>query len=88
MSRVSQTHPQLVPVPVPDAVAMMIGTSIPLPVLQAEIDAFGEAREIRRLRPLDSAEDRQDFEDALGRLARANKTLGAYSPRLIVRGVA
>ncbi|WP_328941588.1 hypothetical protein OG259_07895 [Streptomyces sp. NBC_00250] len=88
MSRVSQTHPQLVPVPIPDAVATLIGLSLPRPVLQAEIDAFGEVREIRRLRPLNSAEDRQDFEAALGRLARANKTLGAYGPRLIVRGAA
>ncbi|WP_327160481.1 hypothetical protein [Streptomyces zaomyceticus] len=79
---------QLPKVPVPDAVAMMIGTSIPRHVLEAEIDAFGEAREIRRLRPLDSDEDRQDLEDALGRLARANKTLGAYNPLLIVRGAA
>jgi hypothetical protein len=79
---------QLPKVPVPDAVAMMIGTSIPLPVLQAEVDAFGEAREIRRLRPLDTAEDRQDFEAALSRLARANKTLAKHDPRLIVRGAA
>jgi hypothetical protein len=34
---------QLPKVPVPDAVAMMIGTSIPLPVLQAEVDAFEAA---------------------------------------------
>ena len=88
MSRFNQTHPELVPVPVPDAVAMMIGTSIPLHVLQAEIDAVGEVREIRRLRPLASDEDRQDCEAAVGRLARANKTLAAYNPKLIVRGAA
>ncbi|MBP2581855.1 hypothetical protein J3A78_002333 [Streptomyces sp. PvR006] len=84
MNSVSPGHPQLVPVPIPDSVAMLIGTSIPLPVLQAEIDAFGEVREIRRLRPLGCDEDRQDFETALGRLARANKVLAACSPKLVV----
>jgi hypothetical protein len=79
---------QLPTVPIPDAVATMIGLSLPRPVLQAEIDAFGEAREIHRLCPLDSAEDRQDFEAALGRMARANKTLGAYNPLLIVGSAA
>lgn len=81
-------HPQLVPVPVPDRVAQMIGTAIPLDILQAEVDADGEAREIGRLRPLDSDEDRQDFEAALSRLALKNKLLGAYNPGLIVRGAA
>ena len=81
-------HHDLVPVPIPDAVAMPIGTSIPLHVLQAEIDAVGEVREIRRLRPLGSDEDRQDYEAAASRLARANKTLAKFDPRLIVRGAA
>ena len=85
MSRLNQTHPQLVPVPVPDRIAQMIGATIPLPVLQAEIDADMEAREALRLRPLSCDEDRQDFEAALSRLARENKILGKYNPRLIVR---
>ncbi|MET9727723.1 hypothetical protein [Streptomyces zaomyceticus] len=71
-------------VPVPDVVAALIGTSIPLHVLQAEIDAVGELREIYRLRPLASDEDRQDYEAAAGRLARANKKLAAYNPKLVV----
>lgn len=79
---------QLPSVPIPDAVAALIGATIPLHVLQAEVDADRDVREIGRLRPLDSAEDQQDFEDALGRLARANKTLAKYSPKLIVRGAA
>lgn len=71
-------------VPVPDAVALLIGQQIPKRVLDAEIDAVGELREIYRLRPLASDEDRQDYEAAVGRLARANKTLAAYNPKLVV----
>ncbi|MBX9425491.1 hypothetical protein [Streptomyces lateritius] len=66
----------------------MIGTAIPLHVLQAEVDADAEVREIGRLRPLAHDEDRQDFEAGLGRLARANKTLAAHHPAFVVRGAA
>ncbi|MFE3657212.1 hypothetical protein [Streptomyces sp. NPDC059165] len=72
------------PVPVPDAVAARIGAQMPIAVLQAEVDAECAAREVLRFRPLTSPEDRQDREDALARLARANKRLAAWNPRLIV----
>lgn len=84
MSRFSHVHPQLVPVPIPDRVASLIGGAIPIDVLQAEIDADTELREIRRLRPLACDEDRADREDAIGRLAAKNKILGKYSPRLVI----
>jgi len=85
MPRLSHEHPASVPVPMPDRVAAMIGATIPLHVLQAEIDADMEAREALRLRPLSCDEDRQDFEAALSRLARENKILGKYNPGLMVR---
>lgn len=88
MSRLNQTHPQLVPVPVPDRIAQMIGATIPLHVLQAEIDADAAIREVLRYRPLNCDEDRQDFEDALSRLARENKILGKHHPLMLVRGAA
>ncbi|MGW1492624.1 hypothetical protein [Streptomyces sp. NPDC002402] len=74
----------LIPVPIPDRVAALIGGNIPIDVMQAEVDAVAEAREIGRLRPLASDEDRADRELAIGRLAAANKILAAYSPRLIL----
>ncbi|MFD3568505.1 hypothetical protein [Streptomyces sp. NPDC058667] len=79
---------QLPQVPMPDPVVQMIGTSIPLHVLQAQVDADMQVREIGRLRPLAHDEDRQDFETALADLARANKILASHDPRFIVRGAA
>lgn len=62
---------------------------MPIHILQAEIDAECAAREIGRFRPTSGAlldkEDQQDREAALSRLARANKTLAAWNPRLIVK---
>lgn len=73
-----------IPVPIPDAVAILIGSQLPAHVLQAEVDAEMAALEIGRFRPLASAEDRQDREHELSRMARANKVLAAWNPRLIV----
>lgn len=75
-------------VPIPDKVASQIGSCIPLPVLQAEMDATFEAADILRYRPLASDEDRADRETALARLASHNKTLAKYNPKLVVRGAA
>jgi hypothetical protein len=72
----------------PDRVAAMIGATIPLHVLQAEVDADAAIREVLRYRPLNCDEDRQDFEDALSRLARENKILGKHHPLMLVRGAA
>ena len=77
-------HPQLVPVPVPNRIAQMIGITIPSAVIEAEFAAGVELREIGRLRPLASVEDWADREAELGRLAAANKVLAAYHPRFIV----
>ncbi|MFI8962112.1 hypothetical protein ACIGO8_08345 [Streptomyces sp. NPDC053493] len=85
MNAVSQTHPQLVPVPIPDRVASLIGGSIPIHVLQAEVDAVSAATDALRYRPLASNDDRADREDALSRLARANKVLAKHHPQLPVR---
>lgn len=75
----------LVPVPVPDSVAVLIGSCMPLHVLQAEIDAECAAREVGRYRPLACVEDRADREQQLAVLAVANKVLAAYNPRLILK---
>lgn len=76
-------------VPVPDMVASLIGGCMPVPVLQAEIDADTAAREIGRFRPRSGAlldnEDQADRERELSNLARANKTLAAYNPSLVLR---
>lgn len=85
MSRVSQTHPQLVPVPIPDAVAALIGRQIPEHVLDAEIEATNQVYVIGLCRKAQYQEAR---EYALAELARANKTLAQFDPRLIVRGAA
>lgn len=76
---------QLPSVPIPDAVAALIGATIPLRVLQAEMDATFEVADILRYRPLASDEDRADREDALARLAGLNKTLAKHHPRFAVR---
>ncbi|MGW0538533.1 hypothetical protein [Streptomyces sp. NPDC003032] len=72
-------------VPVPDRIAQMIGAQMPIHVLQAEIDAEVEKAEALRFRPLVSAEDHADREDALARLAWRNRILAAYNPGLIVK---
>lgn len=74
----------LVPVPIPDRVAAMIGSCLPLHVLQAEVDADCAAREVLRFRGPLCAEDRADREHALAALARANKVLAKHHPLLPV----
>jgi hypothetical protein len=76
----------LVPVPIPDRVAELIGSCIPPHIVQAEFDAERAAREVRRFRgPGLGIEDQADRELALSELARANKVLAAHHPRLAVR---
>lgn len=75
---------RLVPVPIPDRVAALIGSCLPLHVLQAEIDADCAAREVYRFRGPLCAEDRADRENALATLARANKILAKHHPKLPV----
>ncbi|MEU4129561.1 hypothetical protein [Streptomyces wuyuanensis] len=79
------TASNLVPVPIPDGVAALIGSCMPLGVLQAEIDAECAAREAMRFRAPLCGEDQADREHALAALARANKILAAYNPGLVVR---
>lgn len=74
---------QLLKVPVPDAVAAMIGQQIPEHVLQAEVEAMNLAYNIELCRGPRYAEAR---ETCLSDLARVNKTLAAWDPRLIVDG--
>lgn len=71
--------------PIPDRVAVLIGSCMPAHVLQAEIEAECAAREVYRFRGPLCAEDRADREHALSTLARANKVLAAYNPRLTVK---
>lgn len=71
-----------VPVPIPDSVASLIGNCMPAHVLQAEIEAESAAYSIRLCRTPFTAKAR---EYALAELARANKVLAAWNPRLIVR---
>ncbi|MFH8724985.1 hypothetical protein [Streptomyces termitum] len=75
----------LVPVPIPDRVAALIGSCLPAHVLQAEIEADCAAREVYRFRGPLCAEDRADREHALAALARANKILAKHHPQLPVR---
>ncbi|MFE6974898.1 hypothetical protein [Streptomyces sp. NPDC057682] len=76
----------LVPVPIPDSVAALIGSCVPARILEAEFDAECAAREVRRFRgPRLGIEDQADREQALAELARANKVLAAHDPRLMVR---
>nr|WP_189976411.1 hypothetical protein [Streptomyces termitum] len=75
----------LVPVPIPDHVAALIGSCLPAHVLQAEIEADCAAREVYRFRGPLCAEDRADREHALAALARANKILAKHHPQLPVR---
>ncbi|HEY9410224.1 MAG TPA: hypothetical protein VIP77_11645 [Jiangellaceae bacterium] len=85
MSRLNQMHPELVPVPIPDRIAAMIGSRIPADVLQAEFDAVAAEREALRFRPLASNEDRADLEQALALLARHNKVLAKHHPLMPIR---
>lgn len=75
---------RLVPVPIPDRVAALIGSCLPLHVLQAEVDADCAAREVYRFRAPLCAEDMADREHALSVLARANKVLAKHHPQLPV----
>ncbi|WP_030319687.1 hypothetical protein [Streptomyces flavochromogenes] len=68
-------------VPVPDAVALLIGQQIPKHVLDAEIEAVTLAYRISLCRKPETVQAR---EYNLGQLARANKTLAAYNPKLVV----
>ena len=77
------TASPLIPVPIPDRVAALIGSCMPIDILQAEIDAA--AREVNRFRAPLCTEDRADREHALSTLAMANKILAAYNPRLIIK---
>lgn len=79
------TASPLIPVPIPDRVAALIGSCMPIDILQAEIDAECAVREVHRFRGPLCAEDRADREYALSTLARANKILAAYNPRLTIR---
>ncbi|MEE1754017.1 hypothetical protein [Streptomyces sp. SP18CS02] len=79
------TASPLIPVPIPDRVAALIGSCMPIGVLQAEVDAECAAREVRRFRVPMCAEDQADREHALAVVARANKVLGAYNPGLVLR---
>ncbi|MFE7580735.1 hypothetical protein ACFU5Y_04105 [Streptomyces gardneri] len=72
-------------VPIPDAVVTMIGRQIPEHVLAAEVEATNQAYNITLCR---APQYREAREYALSDLARANKTLAQFDPRLIVRGAA
>lgn len=82
MIRVSPTHPELVPVPVPDAVALLIGSQVPAAVLHAEMTAVDAAACLTACR---GEQYRAAREYNLSRLAGANKVLATYDPRLVVR---
>ncbi|MFH8926332.1 hypothetical protein ACH4D4_04685 [Streptomyces pristinaespiralis] len=53
----------------------------PQALLEASWLADDAEREFRRLRPLTSDEDRQDFETAAGMFAAADKVLSTYPSR-------
>ena len=73
-------------VPIPDRVAALIGSCMPIGILQAEVDAESARREVLRFRgPLPCVEDQADREHALSELHAANKILAAYNPRLILK---
>lgn len=85
MSIVPSASTQLVPVPIPDRIAGLIGGCMPIHILQAEVDVELAAREVRSFRPLSCSEDRADREHALSELHAANKLLAAYNPLLILK---
>lgn len=69
-------------IPMSDHVAARTGCQLPLHILQAVADARVASADVRRARSPLYAEDR---EDALARVAAANKVLAACNPGLIVR---
>jgi hypothetical protein len=73
--------PSIIPVPVPDAVALLIARQMPPAVTDAETAAVDAAITVSRCRTQYTREAR---EYALADLARANKVLAAYNPGLIV----
>ncbi|MEV6547910.1 hypothetical protein AB0M57_04275 [Streptomyces sp. NPDC051597] len=75
----------MVPSIIPDRVADLISQSLPSRVQLAVKSAADAEREVRRFRWPLGVEDRADREDALSRLAAANKVLAAHNPGLIVR---
>jgi hypothetical protein len=69
-------------IPMSDHVAARTGCQLPIRVLQAVEEARLASEDVRRFRaPL----YREDREDALARVAAANKVLAACNPGLIVR---
>ena len=72
----------LVPVPIPDSVAVLIGSQIPKAVLDAEVAATNAAYCIRLCRTPMTAEAR---EYALADPALNNKILAAYNPGLVLK---
>ena len=78
----SSSSPITVPVPIPDAVAILIGRQMPEHVLRAEIEAENQAFNVRLCY---GPQYREAREYALAELARANKVLAAYNPGLMVR---
>ncbi|MFE6785129.1 hypothetical protein ACFVFF_23020 [Streptomyces sp. NPDC057680] len=76
---------QLPKVPIPDAVATLIGRQIPDRVLAAEVEAMNLAYNITLCR---GDRYREAREQCLADLARVNKTLAQFDPRLIVDGAA
>lgn len=89
MSIVPSASTRLVPVPIPDRVAALIGSCMPIHVLQAEVDGEFAFREVLSKRPRFGAllddEDRHDREQQLSVLAFTNKVVAAHSPRLVIR---
>lgn len=78
------TASPLVPVPIPDRVAALIGSCMPERVLVAEMEADSAAREMGLLLSPLRGEQAADRERLLSEVARANKVLAAYNPRLMV----
>jgi len=76
---IAMTFPR---VPVPDAVAVQIGSQLPPHVLEAERKAATAAYSFGLARGARYEESRQWL---LSEIAAANKVLAAYDPRLIVR---
>lgn len=66
----------------PDAVAVLIASQMPEHVLRAEVEAENQAYNVRLCR---APQYREAREYALADLARANKLLAAYDPRLVVK---
>ena len=79
----------MIAVPIPDRVAALIGSQMPLRILQAEIDVESAALEFGRFHtPAGAAqfdsEDRVDREHAMSEIRVANKILAAYNPKLVI----